>query len=150
MSDFDFLESFIRETETYETKEIDPTAMVEENEEGDGRLFNYRPRQYDNVEMRRTNLYNILTEITKLESNIINKTVDIIIEMINSGINHIRHHCIAICKSLLQHALLQMFRNSKHLLRPINDHAADVPPPKSFKTSGFRQVTRPVLHDDIR
>ena len=75
MSDFDFLENFIRETETYETKEIDPTAMTEENEEGDSRLFNYRPRQYDNVEMRRTNLYNILTEITKLESNIINKSL---------------------------------------------------------------------------
>ena len=66
MSDFDLLENFVRETETYETKEIDPLAIVEENDEGDGRMFNYRPRQYDNVEMRRTNLYNILTEITKL------------------------------------------------------------------------------------
>jgi hypothetical protein len=74
--------------------------MVEETEEGDGRMFNYRPRQYDNVEMRRTNLYNILTEITKLESNMINKTVDIIIEMINNGINHrgkLRHALYAIC-----------------------------------------------------
>ncbi len=35
MSDFDFLESFIRETITCETKEIDPAAMVEENDEGD-------------------------------------------------------------------------------------------------------------------
>ena len=102
MSDFDLLASFVRETETYGTKEIDPVAMVEETEEGDGRMFNYRPRQYDNVEMRRTNLYNIniLTEITKLESNMINKTVDIIIEMINSGINHrgkLRHALYAIC-----------------------------------------------------
>ena len=35
MSDFDLLESFVRETKTYETKEIDPAAMVEENDEGD-------------------------------------------------------------------------------------------------------------------
>ena len=27
MSDFDLLESFVRETETYETKEIDPSAI---------------------------------------------------------------------------------------------------------------------------
>ncbi len=64
---------------------IDPAAIVEEDDEGDGRMFNYRPRQYDNVEMRRTNLYNILTEITKLESGIINKTVDIIIEITTEG-----------------------------------------------------------------
>ncbi len=50
MSDFDLLESFVRETETYETKTIDPAAIVEENDEGDGRMFNYRPRQYDNIE----------------------------------------------------------------------------------------------------
>jgi hypothetical protein len=108
------------EKQTYETKEIDPTAIVEENDEGDGRMFNYRPRQYDNVEMRRTNLYNILVEITKLESNIINKTVDIIIEMINSGINHrgkLRHALYAICLNkalepniLTNKELIKMFR----------------------------------------
>jgi hypothetical protein len=120
MSDFDLLESFVRETETYETKEIDPAAIVEETYEGDSRLFNYRPRQYDNVEMRRTNLYNILTEITKLESNIINKTVEIIIEMINNGINHrgkLRHALYAICLNkamepniLTNKELIKMFK----------------------------------------
>ena len=120
MSDFDFLERFIREIETSETKEIDPTALVEETEEGDGRMFNYRPRQYDNVEMRRTNLYNILTEITKLESNIINKTVDIIIEMINSGINHrgkLRHALYAIC---LNKALEPNILTNKELIKMFN------------------------------
>ena len=94
--------------------------MVEENEEGDSRLFNYRPRQYDNVEMRRTNLYNILTEITKLESNIINKTVDIIIEMINSGINHrgkLRHALYAKC---LNKALEPNILTNKELIKMFN------------------------------
>ncbi len=108
------------ETETYETKEIDPVAMVKENEEGDGRMFNYRTRQYDNVEMRRTNLYNILTEMTKLESNIINKTVDIIIEMINSGINHrgkLRHALYAIC---LNKALEPNILTNKEIIKMFN------------------------------
>ena len=66
MSNFDFLESYIRETTIYETKEIDPNAIIEYIEEGDGRLFNYRPRRYDNVEMRGTNLFNIVSEIIEL------------------------------------------------------------------------------------
>ena len=128
MSDFDFLESFIRETDTYETKEIDPTAMTEENEEGDGRMFNYRPRQYDNVEMRRINLYNILTEITKLESNIINKTVDIIIEMINNGINHrgkLRHALYAMC---LNKELIKMFNIKSKYLSSVSKNIENIKP----------------------
>ena len=53
MTDFDFLESFIRENTVYETKEIDPDAIIEEIQEGDGRLFN------------------MLIEITQLDGTII-------------------------------------------------------------------------------